>query len=104
MIQTEPPGLHPLSVAFQDALFLIYVLWSLFQVLQAQGWEKEETRLKEQVKTQDVRISELEVAIENLSADLKESRAAVNESKEQYAALEKKYHKAKKLIKELQEK
>lgn len=74
------------------------------QVLQAQGWEKEEARLKEQVKTQDVRISELEVAIENLSADLKESRAAVNESKEQYAALEKKYHKAKKLIKELQEK
>lgn len=74
------------------------------QVLQAQGWEREEKRLKEQVATQEIRIAELEGAIQNLSADFKESQAALNESKEQYAALDKKYHKAKKLIKELQEK
>ncbi|XP_071822440.1 uncharacterized protein [Apostichopus japonicus] len=74
------------------------------QVLQAQGWEREEKRLKDQVAVQDIRITELEGAIQAISIEVKESKAALNENKEQYAILDKKYHKAKKLIKDLQEK
>ncbi|PIK45051.1 hypothetical protein BSL78_18107 [Apostichopus japonicus] len=73
-------------------------------VLQAQGWEREEKRLKDQVAVQDIRITELEGAIQAISIEVKESKAALNENKEQYAILDKKYHKAKKLIKDLQEK
>lgn len=78
--------------------------FTLLQVLQAQGWEREEKRLKDQVAVQDIRITELEGAIQAISIEVKESKAALNENKEQYAVLDKKYHKAKKLIKDLQEK
>ncbi|XP_071487704.1 uncharacterized protein [Diadema antillarum] len=72
------------------------------QALQAQGWEAEEKRLKNHIDSQDRRIATLEGALEKMQADIDSLKNAVNAKEDQNMALEKKYHKAKKLIKDLQ--
>eukprot|EP00057_Strongylocentrotus_purpuratus_P012831 XP_011667305.1 PREDICTED: neurabin-1 isoform X6 [Strongylocentrotus purpuratus] len=72
------------------------------QALQAQGWETEEKRLKNHIEAQDRRMAILEKGLEKIQTQIDSMKNALNDSKEQHAGLEKKYHKAKKLIKDLQ--
>ncbi|XP_041467161.1 neurabin-1-like isoform X4 [Lytechinus variegatus] len=72
------------------------------QALQAQGWEAEEKRLKNHIEAQDRRMAVLESGLEKIQTEIDSMKNALNDSREQHAGLEKKYHKAKKLIKDLQ--
>ncbi|XP_022079311.1 uncharacterized protein LOC110973105 isoform X2 [Acanthaster planci] len=74
------------------------------QVMQAQGWEAEETRLKHQIELQDKRLTLLDQKLEKTEAELNEVRRLLEENQNQYSVLDKKYHKAKKLIKDMQNK
>ncbi|XP_038073363.1 uncharacterized protein LOC119741614 isoform X2 [Patiria miniata] len=74
------------------------------RVMQAQGWEAEETRLKHQIEIQDKRLTLLDQKLEKTEADLSEVRRLLEENQNQYSVLDKKYHKAKKLIKDMQNK
>ncbi|XP_071791301.1 uncharacterized protein [Asterias amurensis] len=74
------------------------------QVMQAQGWEAEETRLKHQIEIQDKRLSLLDDKLEKTQSEITEVRRLLEENQNQYSILDKKYHKAKKLIKDMQNK
>ncbi len=72
------------------------------QVMQAQGWEAEESRLKNQIDSQNHKVAELEETLRKTQAEVEAMRNMLEDSQGQYIAMEKKYYKAKKLIKDLQ--
>ena len=70
--------------------------------MQAQGWEAEEQRLKNQIDTQNKKVAEIEETLRKTQAEVEAMRNMLEDSQGQYIAMEKKYYKAKKLIKDLQ--
>ncbi|XP_072047185.1 uncharacterized protein [Amphiura filiformis] len=72
------------------------------QVMQAQGWEAEESRLKNQIEGQNEKVAQLEETLRKTQAEVEAMRNMLEDSQGQYITMEKKYYKAKKLIKDLQ--
>lgn len=70
--------------------------------MQAQGWEAEEQRLKNQIDAQNKKVAEIEETLRKTQAEVEAMRNMLEDSQGQYIAMEKKYYKAKKLIKDLQ--
>ena len=69
--------------------------------MQAHGWESEESRLKNQIDTQNKRIAEVEETLRKTTAEVEAMRNMLEDSQSQHIVMEKKYYKAKKLIKDL---
>ncbi|XP_071943145.1 uncharacterized protein [Antedon mediterranea] len=72
------------------------------QVLQSKGWESEETRLKTQLENAEKTTKNIEEQLVISQNNAECTKSELVETQQQYMALEKKYHKAKKLIKEFQ--
>ncbi|XP_077997784.1 uncharacterized protein LOC144450903 isoform X3 [Glandiceps talaboti] len=72
------------------------------QILQAQGWEVEEKRLQLKLDQSNKKNETLEAVVAQNKAEIDLMKDQLEDSQGQYIALEKKYYKAKKLIKEFQ--
>ncbi|XP_070569768.1 titin homolog isoform X3 [Ptychodera flava] len=77
-------------------------LFSSKSVLQAQGWEAEEKRLQMKLEDSNKKVETLEAREAQNKAEIDMMKDQLEDSQGQYIALEKKYYKAKKLIKEFQ--
>ncbi|CAH1249063.1 PPP1R9A [Branchiostoma lanceolatum] len=70
------------------------------KALQSEGWQDERKRLEQKLEKTSQKAQEVEAQLTDSKVQVENLEGQLKDTKDQYTGLEKKYHKAKKLIKE----